>query len=149
KRIDSGRHSGSTDRGRYTGHCRPTRETTMQNEPTRNEKTGLVYRGREDRVHIADGQRELAGASMAALLDLRMRQHAERNKALTPGPARGLPLGPGCYMTAVYSMALTLAEENGQSLRELGRTLAGEFQRLADGEQGHVEEVRVILDSEG
>lgn len=103
---------------------------------------GLVYRGRPDRVHIADGQRARTGTDMAWILANLMRSRA-------PVEARfNKPLCPGCYMTAVYNMAVTLAESNGQSLRELGRTLAGEFQRLADGAQVHVEEVRVVLDSD-
>ena len=106
---------------------------------------GLVYRGREDRVHIADGERANMGEELADFLGGAMRQYAAMRG---DGGAWMNRLCPGCYMTAVYNMAVTLAEGNGQSLRELGRTLAGEFQRLADGEQVHVEEVRVVLDSD-
>ena len=121
----------------------------------RNKETGLVYRGREDRVHIADGQRAEQGYILAGVLEDNMREDeflrlfvAGADPDTAARESHNKPLCPGCYMTAVFNMAVKLAQDNGQSLRELGRTLAGEFQRLAEGGPSRIEEVRVVLDSE-
>lgn len=110
---------------------------------------GLVYRGREDRVHIADGQRAEMGRILAHSLMEGMRVAAyRRDENIWNDNGGFLPACPGCYMTALFNAAVTLAKANGQSLTELGNTLAGEFSRLAAGGPDRIESVHVVLDCE-
>lgn len=109
-----------------------------------NNSRKMVYRGREDRVHIADGCRANMGDRLASVLESMIREDAEEFDS----GAYDKPLCPGCYMTALFNAAVATARNNGQSLRELGRTLAGEFSRLAEGGADRVESVNVVLDSE-
>jgi len=117
-------------------------------DQTQENSEGMVYRGREDRVHIADGQRAGIGEHMARELEDIMREDA-REMADSADEAllsQVLPLCPGCYMTVIVNMAASLAKANGQSLSELGNTLAGEFARLAAGGPDRIESVHVIRD---
>ena len=115
----------------------------------------MIYRGREDRVHIADGKRAEVGAELAHELDAVMRNRAHFDDGLSAAEAFGddghapLKLCPGCYMVALFNAAVTLAKENGQSLSELGNTLAAEFAALAAGGPATIESVRVIEDRAG
>jgi hypothetical protein len=126
---------------------------------TRNAETGMVYRGACDLIHIQDGQRAETGATLAGYLDTMMRTDAlndgTRTYAQTFGPD-AQPLCPGCYMVAVYNMAITLAQENGQSLAEMGRSLSRAFANLAaladegaTGDALRMESIAVALDAEG
>lgn len=85
---------------------------------------GRVYGGDADKVHIADGQRGAFGSRVADFIDREMR--ADDPDAGTK------PLCPGCYMIALVAAAMHLAERNGQSPVELGRTMAHAFTGVAE-----------------
>lgn len=87
------------------------------------------------------------------MFDLQMRHAAAqlaKDDIKQLSDAYNLPLCPGCYMVALFNAAITLAERNGQSLRELGNSLGDAFKQLAmDG--GHpesIESITVQLDSD-
>lgn len=105
----------------------------------------MVYRG-TDRVHVSDGFRGDVGTSVANYLDSTMRSDAVDDGMLTYEQAHSKQLCPGCYMTVIFNAARDLALHNGQSLSELGRTLAAQFAKLEDGDTGPIEEVRVLQD---
>jgi hypothetical protein len=108
-----------------------------------------VYRNDPARVHIADGQRAAVGRALAVDLEARVRWNAVNDHG--DFDAWTKPVCPGCYMVAVFNCAVELARQNGQSLKELGRSMACAFNALAmDGDhQESIESIRVILDSEG
>lgn len=109
---------------------------------TRDPDTGRprVYGGDPDLVHIQDGQRCSVGAGLASHYDATIRTLAIARKANASGA-----LCPGCYMVAVYNCAVTLATRNGQSLSELGETMAAQFSLLAlHPEIGLIEEIEVL-----
>jgi hypothetical protein len=56
------------------------------------------------------------------------------------------PLCPGCYMVALFNAAVTLAKENGQSLTELGNSMAQAFAELAAGGPDRTESIHVVRD---
>lgn len=103
---------------------------------------GRVYGGDPRLIHIPDGQRERVGKDAADFMDGRIRMAARRQLEIKP-------LCPGCYMVAGFDMLVALAQDNGQSLKELGLTMAQAFQELASEEGDPFrEEIRVILDPE-
>lgn len=107
---------------------------------------GRVYGGDPNLVHIADGQRRAMGELMATLLDARMRGEDARE-----GIREWRALCAGCYQVAAFNMLVTLAQRNGQSLTELGRTMAAAFARLeADGDKATsasgLEEIACLID---
>jgi hypothetical protein len=114
--------------------------------PRARKSDGLVYRGACDLVHIEDGKRAEMGADLAHVLDQTMRAAAVGNGSRTVQQAGTLPLCPGCYMVAVFNMAVTLAKANGQSMTELGNSMAQAFQALADGGESRMESIHVALD---
>lgn len=57
-------------------------------------------------------------------------------------------LCPGCYMVVGFDMLTELARANGQSLRELGLSMAQAFTSLAEGGEDAVEHIIVCLDPE-
>lgn len=99
-----------------------------------------VYGGDLELVHIQDGRRRAIGAGLATFYGATIRALAVARGA----NARGA-LCPGCYMVAVYNCAVSLADANGQSRRELGETLAAQFATLArNPELGTIEEIEVL-----
>lgn len=110
----------------------------------RNGTNGRVYGGDENLVHIADGTRAKMGMELALMLDQMMRAEALANGSRTDTDAMDQALCPGCYMVALFDAALALARMNGQDVRELGRTMAAQFDKLAHGEDGMIEEIEVI-----
>lgn len=111
---------------------------------------GFVYRG-TDRIHITDGERVHVGEEVADYLDRIMRNDAVAGEARTWDQVYGpdaQPLCPGCYMPAMFNALVYLAKRNGQSLRELGRTMSAVFNKLADGGEDAIEDIRVYLDDE-
>ena len=110
---------------------------------------GLVYRGACDLIHIQDGQRAEVGGTLANRLDAIMRSRAVSSGARTFEQARSLSLCPGCYMVALFNAAVTLAKANGQSMSELGNSMADAFRALADGGADRMESITVALDAEG
>ena len=131
---------------------------------TRNDD-GLVYRGACDLIHIADGKRAETGEWLARKLGDKMRDDrydAAFYEALAEGESvkaaldhasydaqRRNALCPGCYMVALFNAAVTLAKANGQSMSELGNSMANAFRALADGGADRMESITVALDAEG
>lgn len=114
---------------------------TAHNNPT----MGRVYGGDTGLIHIADGER----ANMGAWLADRMRAEAIADLRRTSAEAREQDLCPGCYMVALFNAAVQLAKENGQSLSELGNSMAAAFQQLAANPQpdaANIESMMVALD---
>jgi hypothetical protein len=108
-----------------------------------DEHENMKYRGAPDRVHIADGERANMGDTLAAALSDRMRQGAA---VAGDEGAFYKPLCPGCYMVALFNAAVTLAKENGQSLTELGNSMAQAFAELAAGGPDRTESIHVVRD---
>jgi hypothetical protein len=134
---------------RIAGRFCPTRETTMTTTTTtreRNPDTGMVYRGACDLVHIADGKRAEMGEELARELDAMMRDAA--NWEAGNHDADNKPLCPGCYMVALFNAAVSLANDNGQSLSELGRSMSTAFWNLATRGESHIESIAVELDAD-
>lgn len=113
------------------------------------------YRGNAELVHIPDGERTAVGRWLADMLGKGMRTRHVVDSAPPGGEtaaltkAQEMPLCAGCYMTAVFNAAVFLAKDSGQSLAELGRTMAAAFQQLADcpdGDEACIESIAVKLD---
>lgn len=106
---------------------------------------GRVYGGNPALVHIEDGKRRLAGEAVARFIGEQMRQAAFLRGANSTGA-----LCPGCYMVALVNASVELAQANGQSLCELGRTMSEAFAEIADnacaGREVVTEEICVLLD---
>lgn len=120
-------------------------KSTAQGNPTE----GRVYGGDLGLIHVEDGERKNVGAVMAYKLDQLMREIAEGQGRRTIAQAYGVggekqSLCPGCYMTVVYNMAVTLAKANGQTLAELGHTLSKAFALLGEGKIQEVEHLNVM-----
>lgn len=114
---------------------------------SKNGTDGRVYGGDCDLIHVADGKRADMGKALAGTLDYRMRHFAEMDGRRTADEAAEQDLCPGCYMIVGYNMLVELAQANGQSLEELGRTMAAAFKQLAErGDNVSIEEIVVILD---
>lgn len=122
-----------------------TTMTTRNNNAT----LGRIYGGDTGLIHIADGQRRNVGARLAVLLDSIMRADARMRGDRTEAEADRQDLCPGCYMVALFNACVELAVQNGQSLSELGNTMAAAFQQLADNPNAtaaNIEHIGVILD---
>lgn len=116
---------------------------------TQNGTDGRVYGGDCDLIHVADGQRAQLGRDMAYILGQQMRRDAFNRGDRTLIQAAEQSLCPGCYMVVGFDMMVTLARQNGQSLRELGRTMAQAFAFLAECDESDadcIESIHVILD---
>lgn len=102
---------------------------------------GRVYGGDPGLTHIPDGERAALGRGMAREMELAIRNAA----GIYPWRSEyARPLCPGCYMVALYNMAVELARVNGQSYRELGDTLAAKFRDLArTGDPTPIEHIEV------
>lgn len=114
---------------------------------------GRVYGGDNNLIHIADGTRSKFGAHFAQEIDRAMRFAALGNGSRTSKEVVSQRLCPGCYMITLFDAAIVLAQNNGQSLVELGATMSAAFQRLAidaaAGEHNLVtEEIHVIMHEE-
>ena len=104
-----------------------------------------VYGGVCDYVHIADKTRKLMGQRVASYVDRTMRELAKAEGKQTEGKL----ICPGCSMIALFNAAIALADDNGQSRAELGRTMAQAFAKLAsDPASGMTEEIEVLLDND-
>lgn len=110
--------------------------------------TGFVYRGRENRCHIDRNAHEFVGERMAVKLAIIQRGQAIARGDFTEEEAWNTPLCPGCYMEVGFWMLLHLAKTNGQSVRELARTMAAGFQHLAEHPDSPMPYLPVILDTE-
>lgn len=111
---------------------------------TTNGTGGRVYGGDCGLVHIADGTRRDVGSIIAQFADdeIRLRSHEAGNERAFLDT-----LCPGCYMIALFNAAIHLANENGQSISELGNTMSAAFAKLANHPaDGLTEEIEVLLD---
>lgn len=125
-------HSPSEHQGQEIGS---TFGQAMWNEDKR------VYGGKPNYVHIPDGKRKMVGQDIAQFVDSLMRVLSEGDGS------KSKPLCPGCFMIALFNAAVYLADQNGQSRSELGRSMAAAFQALADNPQaGLTEEMAIKLD---
>lgn len=114
---------------------------------TKDGTEGRVYGGDPNLIHIADGSRATFANGLVRTLDEDMRYYAIANGQRTSDQGATQALCPGCYMVVLFNMAVLLAERNGQSLSELGLTMANAFAMLADNPTAQtVEEIAVILD---
>lgn len=123
-----------------------------------NPTEGRVYGGASNLIHLADGTRADFGALVATYVDSQMRQRAVVAGARTQDQAYGdadrqqprQQLCPGCYMVAIVATAVTLAERNGQSVQELGRSLSMAFAAIAENgtSERNMEWIDVQLDPE-
>lgn len=121
-----------------------------------NPTEGRVYGGASNLIHLADGTREEFGSLVATYVDHMMRTRAVQGGARTQDQAYGdaerrIPrqqLCPGCYMVAIVATAVALAERNGQSVQELGRSLSVAFDAIAKNGTGerNMEWIDVQLD---
>lgn len=106
----------------------------------------MKYRGDPKLIHVADGQRNMAGEYLARVLTQQMRLHAENRD---PHERASQLLCPGCYMVVGFDMMLHLADQNHQCRRELAHSMIGAFQRLLDDpSMSGVEDIHVYLDPE-
>lgn len=109
---------------------------------TRKQGTsGRTYGGAKDLVHIPDHRRKDVGIMLAEHLE-----RLQREVAVIPGAERKL-LCPGCYMIALIDAAVWLAENNGQPIHELGRTMERAFGHIAvsgDYDRSLIEEIEVV-----
>ena len=118
--------------------------THYQTPATLKGTLGRVYGGVEDLVHLTDGTRGSFGQRVADFIDTEMR--------VGDPDAGDNPLCPGCFMVAIVATAMTLAERNGQSMAELGRSMAHAFTQvahLADGALALPEEILIAPFIEG
>lgn len=106
---------------------------------------GRVYGGDCNLIHVADAKRAEAGQWLARQLDYEMRRRAQDR---TAEQKETQALCPGCYMIVGYNMLIELAKRNGQSLTELGRSMAAVFQLVAEGKEFNKEEIAVMLDND-
>lgn len=118
---------------------------------SQNGTDGRVYGGDCDLIHVADGKRAELGETLAVQLTKAMRVDAFNRGDRTLEQAATQSLCPGCYMVVGFDMLVTLARQNGQSLQELGRTMARAFDNLAfcdEGDTACIESIHVILDGD-
>lgn len=97
---------------------------------SKNGTDGRIYGGDAMLIHIKDGRRRDFGEELAAVLDTQMRELALRRGMKTKEEVNSQNLCPGCYMIAAFNMLVTLAHQNGQSMHELGASMAQLFIRL-------------------
>lgn len=114
-----------------------------------NATEGRVYGGDCGLIHIGDGERASVGYTLAMWLDSHMRAEAITSGRRTREQADKQDLCPGCYMVALFNAAVTLAHQNGQSLAELGDSMAEAFHHLATGGADRIEHINVVLDGRG
>lgn len=120
--------------------------STNRGRLTTNGTEGRVYGGDPNLIHVPDGKRREFGKRMALELDTLMRMEAQQ-RTLTE--RLGQALCPGCYMVVGFNMLVELAMQNGQSLKELGRTMAEAFSALAENANDPgMESIQIMLDPE-
>lgn len=120
------------------------RHTLRQPTPD-SDGTPREYGGDPSLIHVSDGQRARAGIFLARHLDQQMRRHAVGRTEVERAEQA---LCPGCYMVVGFNMMTELARANGQSLRELGLSMALAFSKLAAGGEDAIEHIVVCLDPE-
>jgi hypothetical protein len=113
---------------------------------THNGTDGRSYGGDPDLVHIPDHHRTDVGKAVADQLTAIMRMVGTLGVGHTPESYESdKPLCPGCYMIALFDAAVELAKREGQSVKELGMSMAQLFNKLAwEGEYRATEEMTVV-----
>lgn len=112
-----------------------------------NGTLGRVYGGDCELIHVRDGHRTGVGRAIAAEIDMAMCREALASGTRSWNQVATQQLCPGCYMVVGFNAMVTLARSNGQSLSELGRTMAAAFSRLAECQtDACIEEILVLLD---
>lgn len=116
------------------------------NKLSHNGTDGRSYGGDPSLVHIPDHHREDIGKAVADTLTALMRAMGTLGVGHAPEPYEGdKPLCPGCYMIALFDAAVTLAQREGQPVKELGLSMAQLFTKLAqEGAYRATEEMTVI-----
>lgn len=129
------------------GEATPAKCTLDRMRDEQNKGTeGRVYGGNPNLLHVPDGTRANLGHLLAAFLEGQMRTNAENR---TEREKETQLLCPGCYMVVGFDMMIVLADENGQSRKELARCMMNAFKRLYDNPDGGLtEEITVLLDPE-
>lgn len=107
---------------------------------------GRVYGGNPSLIHVKDGTRAQVGAFVASQLAVEMRWRAVEDGSRSMGEVLSQKLCPGCYMVVLFNAAVKLAQDNGQSLTELGNSMSAAFKALAEGGPEAIEEIEVLLD---
>lgn len=110
---------------------------------------GRVYGGDPAYIHVEDGKRLMIGREIHDLLEQRIRWRAYSRQNISYKEAMSKPLCPGCFMVVLFNAAVATACSNGQTLTELGRSMAAAFKMLEENPtlQG-IEEITVMLDPE-
>jgi hypothetical protein len=121
----------------------------MKSTAKNDAPNGSVYARDTGLIHIADGERREMGAWLASQLNSRMRNECVLDGQRTTEEASEQSLCPGCYMVAVFNCALELAKENGQDIREMARSMAWAFKKLAKNPTPEgIEGIELVLDQE-
>lgn len=107
---------------------------------------GRTYGGDPSLVHIPDHHRVDVGKAIADSLTAIMRMVGTLGVGHDAEPYEGdKALCPGCYMIALFDASIELAKREGQSVQELGYSMAQLFTKLAEqGEYRATEEMIVI-----
>jgi hypothetical protein len=113
---------------------------------THNGTGGRSYGGDPSLIHIPDHHRADVGRAVADMLSATMRTIATLGVGHDAEPYdTDKPLCPGCYMIALFDAAIELAKREGQSVQELGLSMAQLFLKLAaEGEYRATEEMVVV-----
>lgn len=102
----------------------------LKERPER-QSDGRVYGGREQYIHIKDGQRARFAREVAEFITTKMKAEAVARGSRTQEQADVQSPCPGCSMIIVFNVAIILACQSGQSLREMAISLGKAFTTLA------------------
>lgn len=113
---------------------------------THNGTDGRSYGGDPSLIHIPDHHRADVGKAVADMLTATMKALATLGVGHdAESYDSDKPLCPGCYMIALFDASIELAKREGQSVQELGLSMAQLFTKLAqEGEYRATEEMTVV-----
>lgn len=113
---------------------------------THNGSDGRSYGGDPNLIHIPDHHRADFGRAIADTVISTMRLLGTLGVGHDAEPYDGdKPVCPGCYMIGLFDALVELAKRDGQSVQELGASMAELFTQLAkDGEYKPTEEMIVV-----
>jgi len=116
---------------------------------------GRVYGGADNLIHVTDGQRGAMGQRVAEYASEQMRWQAVMDGNRTIAQAKEQALCPGCLMVVMFNATVALSRANGQSTKELARSMIGAYAKLLQAEtcvddkkDALIEEILVILDKD-
>lgn len=112
---------------------------------THNGSDGRTYGGDPSLIHIPDHHRADFGRAIADTVTSTMRLLGTLGVGHDIEPYDGdKALCPGCYMIGLFDALVELAKRDGQSVQELGASMAELFTQLAvNGEYRPTEEMIV------